>query len=1198
MKNEGFSVVKEELDSSVKTQKFLTADEAQSMASHPQYSAWVSASAGTGKTKVLTDRVLRLLLPREKGEKGSPARSIVCLTFTKAAANEMAVRITKMLGAWAVMADGALVTKLEILLGYAPSDEHIAAARRLFAEVVDMPGGLQIMTIHAFCQSVLGRFPLESGVSPDFMVLDEAKASVLMKRAQDYVIEKAQTPEYAGSPLSNALHNLTVLLSPDLFLSQIAGIAKERHQLAEILVRNNGVLGVYAKLCGLYSIPPDMTEEALLKEFCADSCFDKGGLKEAGEILLAAKGKKANVRAEIMLAWLGASCEKRAEDFLTYKQAYLTRKDTVHKLAFPPSAVNKKHPHIADILYKEAERVLACLDKIKSVQSAFVTRDLLYVAQEIIERYEILKEQQGSLDYDDLINRTMGLLNGQNCALQKAFSKMRTLKSVEVLPWVLYKLDQGIDHILIDEAQDTNPEQWKIIESLSDEFFAGQGAKENVTRTSFTVGDIKQSIYGFQRAAPDEFKRMERVFDTKIKHAGQVNNIVPLDVSFRSSESVLRLVDRVFKKEPSLQALGESHIHHRVHRKGQAGLVELWPIFETEASEKDEPWAPATEVKVQSSGVENLARFIAKKIRNMLLRKEIISSYGRPIQPGDIMVLVRSRGAIVKHLIRALKAEGVPVSGADRMIVSEQLVVQDLIALGRFCLLPEDDLTLAEVLKSPLIGITEEDLFSFSYGRKGSLWSEICAPNETRLSAFGGDINLPNREKISEIHRYLSRMIGRACRLNSYEFFSSILNESCPADSYSGMRAICRRLSEEAFDPLEEFMTMALNFTHEHTDHLQSFIEQHEKTRTEVKREMEALDNKVRIMTIHGSKGLQAPIVILPDTMHKKSGQNRDHVLWPAKTGVDVPLYAANADMMPEVYVSYKMQKEQKEEEELQRLLYVAMTRAADRLYIGAYTGTKKPPEGSWYEQIRDAMETDEIVQHIQMPEGEGLQIKNEQSALPDKEQEEEVLQKEVPDIATWVYANPKAEPVPPKPLMPSRPSEEEDNQERALSPLKGHAEKRFLRGNITHTLLQFLPDYAPEKYEDIAFRYIEKNAAELSQHVRENIVQEVCSILTNPDFAPFFGAGSMAEVPVTALMADNRIVSGQIDRLLVGEKDIWILDYKTNRPPPRDAKDIPQIYRDQLKAYRDAVQKIYPSHDIHSALLWTDGPYLMKVSL
>ncbi|MFP4387122.1 MAG: double-strand break repair helicase AddA [Alphaproteobacteria bacterium] len=1178
----------------------LRAGKAQNLASHPQHSAWVSASAGTGKTKVLTDRVLRLLLPREDGRSGAAAHKIVCLTYTKAAANEMAVRITQRLGSWAVMdigdqrGDGGLVDELEGLLGYVPGDVHIKAARRLFAEVVDSPAGLQIMTIHAFCQSVLGRFPVEAGISPDFSVLDERQARSILAQAQALVFDYAFSDEQGGSALSIALHNLSVYLSPDALTLQIASVCKEKNQFLSLLNHYKSVEGLYSQICLFYNIYPDADPEHIVRDFCKNTESSSESLRYAAQLLYEDGGVTAQKNAQEIFDFLAGDVDHRVKALPSYKLVYLTKEGKLRSRGLPPASIDKKDTGVRSILCAEADRLIAMEETLRRTQSAAMTRDLFYVAQQVIQYYETLKHKNGGLDYDDLINRTLALFTGST----HVFQTMDELSRVQVLPWVLYKLDQGIDHILIDEAQDTNPEQWKIMETISDEFFSGHGSKEQTERTYFVVGDIKQSIYGFQRAAPKEFKRMNKVFDEKIRNADLINHIVPLDVSFRSSESVLRVVDSVFDQDDYRSALGEDVITHKVFRQGQEGVVEVWPVFETQKAEKRDPWEPMVHSNIHGSGAEDMSRLIAHKIKNWLLRKEWLASRGRAIEPEDIMILVRSRAGVVKPLIRALKAQGIPVSGVDRMIVGEQLAVQDLLALAHFCLLPEDDLTLAEVLKSPFIGLDEEELFLLCYGRTGSLWNELCRFDQDRLKGFESLVQSLDFKKIESVRAYLSIMIQRAQTLNSYEFFSAILNESCPADSYSGLRAICRRLGEEANDPIEELLNAALNFTYSREDHLQCFLDEQGGTRTELKREMEDAGNKVRIMTIHGSKGLQSPVVILPDTMPKRTQHNNDNVLWPAKTGAPVPLFSPKVEMEPEAYTLIKQKKKLEDEEEQQRLLYVAMTRAAERLYVTGYSGEKKSKSSSWYEQIRNAVENEDGVQKIMHDYGEILRLSNPQSQEPDKYKKVLEYKTEESNIASWVFSLPREEPVPPKPLIPSRPSLEDELDDRARSPLSVSDPSMFVRGNIVHKLLEFLPNYPKAQQKELAAMFVQKKASSLQQDVRDKIVQDVCAILTHPDYQNFFQAGSLAEVPVTALMPDHKIISGQIDRLVVGESDVWIVDYKTNRSVPLTVADVPRIYLDQLKAYKDVIGRIYPDHRVYTALLWTEEPLLMRVDV
>lgn len=1175
------------MDAVKKIQVDIDPNVRQRAASNPQESIWVGASAGTGKTKVLTDRVLRLLLPRGDGRAATKANRILCLTFTKAAANEMAVRINKTLSRWAVMDVKALTEVLKDLLGAPPSEAQLETAQRLFADVIDCPGGLQIMTIHSFCQSILGRFPLEADLPPNFDLLDESLAGEMMRQAQSGVLERLQSPEYAASPLGNALNALASDLDEASFTSLVRGVCQERHQLSLMFDRYHNADGLYAAICTHYDIDQNMSATDVVVSLCQEGQCDSSSLRLAGEAMLQDKGKKAPVYGRLILAWLDASPSERIDLFEEYKATFLKSDGQPRSQAFPPKGAIKTYPQCAEVLHEEAARLIDGQEIIKRAKSAQMTRDLLLIGDAVLHDYMQIKRAQGMLDFDDLIIRTMELLNGKT----ESFSRLSEAEFGNITPWIMYKLDQGLDHILVDEAQDTNPEQWRIIEALCEEFFSGLSARDDTLRTSFTVGDVKQSIYSFQRAAPEEFQHMQGVFDTKIKNAGLVNKNVALDISFRSTESVLRVVDSVFQNPALNDAVGGGDIYHKSFRAGQAGLVEIWPLIEDVKDEKKPFWDLPVRVMNQKSGAAQLAAYTAQNIRNWLDRKEILKSANRPIEAGDIMVLVRSRSAFVDQLVRELKREKIPVSGVDRMVLGQQLAVQDVLVLARFCLLPDDDLTLACVLKSPFLGWDEDELFSLSYNRKGTLWQEICNFDQDKTTAIKGhpdSIPCVSDEKRNIARDYLSRLIGRARYLGTYEFFAHILNMACPADAHSGLRAIRGRLGDDALDPIDELLNAALEFGRENIDHLQIFLDHQERKSTEIKREMKEGGSQVRIMTIHGSKGLQAPIVIMPDTIKTSAAKKGGRMLWPNKTDLSVPLYSPRQDDDPQDYKKIYQKCNDLEEQEYYRLLYVAMTRAADRLYIAGCQGSKRALDSSWYFKILDAMNNDESCKVL---DNGHIRIENEQDAPPDKEQSCSIVAENHVKLPDWALSTAPEEPFPPRPLIPSRPSIEDS--EAALSPLIASNAQRFRRGNLTHKLLQFLPDFEASERENAALKFVHKNAQDLSEKVRLSVVFEVMNILSNPDYAPFFSADSMAEVSVTGLMSDNRIVSGQIDRLVIGADEIWILDYKTNRPPPRDPKDVPAIYHKQLAAYHDSIREIYPTYKINCALLWTDGPFL-----
>lgn len=1169
-------------------------DRLQNIASNPTESIWVSASAGTGKTKVLTDRVLRLLLPRDDGTAATPPHRILCLTFTKAAASEMAQRINTTLGEWAVMpvqnlenTENSLMERLFNLLGRPPSEEQIMAAQRLFANVMDVAGGLQIMTIHSFCQSVLGRFSLEADLPPNFTVLEDKGSAELLVRAQAQVLREAQSVQMLGSPLSVALVNITREINEEQFFSLLQNIRSERYQLERLFSEAWNTDGVHTKLCAFYGIAPHLDEQQYLQESCEDFGFDFTGLLNAAQIMLQGKGKGEQESGRGILAWLRRTMPERMATFPDYCHAFLTKGEGTPKARMMTKDMVTAYPDSEQCLRTEAARLVNVCDTLKRIKSATLTRDMLLLGHEVMKRYAVLKQEKGGLDFDDLILRTLDLLKGRTGRL----SDLGNLHTGSA-QWIMYKLDQGLDHILVDEAQDTNPEQWKIIEALCEEFFAGFGARDDVLRTSFTVGDVKQSIYSFQRAEPEEFRRMQGIIQEKIETAGKTGRPVALETSFRSTQAVLDVVDSVFRQPEANRSVGGEVIRHISWRKGQAGLVELWPLFETPKKEKQlDFWSPPVQVRGQASGGLQLARYIADKIDGWLKNGEELPSHGRKIAAGDIMILMRTRSKFVDVLLRELKLRKIPVSGVDRMVLSDQLAVQDLLALARFCLLPEDDLTLACILKSSFMGWSEDELFTLGYNRKGTLWAELCYFDSTRLAKIE---DLPKNlaeidaVKTEAARSYLSSLITKARNLGAYEFFCSILYAPCPADDRSGMRSIRRRLGAEAVDPIDELLNAALSFSSSGVDQLQLFVQQQEQEEIEIKRELEEAGQQVRIMTIHGSKGLQAPIVIMPDTIMRGSGGKQSRLLWPNRTKLDMPLWTPRKGDSPEKYQKYFEACVAMSEEEQYRLLYVAMTRAADRLYIAGHQGSNQAKENSWYFLIRKAM------QDLGAHEGEDdcLRMESSQEAEPDKTKKQRKGEQKFIEIPDVLLRAVDPEPSLPRPLVPSKLSEE-DQLPAALSPLKAGHEFRFLRGNMTHKLLQFLPDIDPEKREEAAAAFTRRYGMDIPPRIQEEIVSEVMVILRHADFAPFFQKGSMAEVPITGVQ-EGRVISGQIDRLLVTQKDIWILDYKTNRPPPEDPKDVPMAYHRQMEAYRSVMRAIYPNHTIHCALLWTDGARLM----
>ena len=1145
---------------------------AQRRASDPLSSVWVGASAGSGKTKVLTDRVLRLMLA------GTPPARILCLTFTKAAAAEMSIRINRTLGIWATLPDADLEDRLYDLCGERPSAETCTAARRLFAQVVDCPGGMKIQTIHAFCQSLLRRFPLEAGLAPHFEVMDERTAAGLLTESRDEVLHagRAAPDTPPDTPLGKAMARLTADLNAEEFADILAELANERGRIQRIFERSKGLDGAVEEVYRTLKVEPGTTEASILHEACSDASLDVPTLREACRAL--ATGTKTDEERGIGIQqWLDAA-ETRVKAFHAYTRLFLTAEGSPRKTLITKKPATA-YPAALTALEHEAERLVSLLQRVKSAGVAASTAALLTLAEALLRAYEAKKQGKALLDYDDLILAANALLRGKD--------------GVPAVPWVLFKLDGGLDHILIDEAQDTNPEQWQVVASIAEEFFAGLSARETgvqggapVTRTVFAVGDEKQSIFSFQRADPAEFARMRRHFQTRAKAAEKTWHAVDLDISFRSTSAVLQAVDEVFRLDAAKDGVASETnpvIRHRAFRRGHAGLVELWPPVKPAEVADPPAWAPPVAREAADSPSARLASVIADTIRDWTQRGETLESRGRPIQPGDVMVLVRRRTGFVTELVRALKDRAVPVAGVDRMILTEQLAVMDLMALADFLLLPEDDLTLATVLKGPLIGLTEEELFDLAHGRRGTLWHALVKKAEEDPAYH------PAR-------RYLGDQLGRADFRAPYELFAGILAAPCPADTRSGRRAILKRLGPDAQDPLDEFLAVCLAFEKTEPPSLQNFLAWLAASEAEIKRELEQGGGRVRIMTVHGSKGLQAPIVFLPDTLG--SPTQSPPILWPDE-GCAVPLFAARRGQEDALCAEARGRANRRRDQEYRRLLYVALTRAEDRLYVCGYQGKREPAESCWYKLVEAAMQEVGVPHAFDFaalcPDGwagDGWRLSEPQTASPkpDGAGHGRVLGTHAP--APWLTAPAPVEPEPSRPLTPSRP----DGDEPAVrSPLGEDDGARFKRGILVHRLLQSLPDLAPAAREAACRRFLARPAHDLPPDQQDAIASETIAVLNHPEFARLFGPNSRAEVPVVGVV-EGRALSGRIDRLVVDGDTVWIVDYKTNRPPPRRVEEVPAVYVRQMAAYRGALASVYPGKDVRCVLLWTDGPFLMEL--
>lgn len=1159
---------------------YKAAAEAQSETAKPAQSAWVVANAGSGKTKVLIDRVARLLLRRPDGQPGAAPDSILCITYTKAAANEMLSRLFSTLGNWSVMADdrlSRLLADLEQREAKDYSQDDLKAARALFARALETPGGLRIETIHAFCARILRRFPLEAGVFPGFTEIDDSDADALWARARrDAIIEAA----------SNHPDDLDILARAsghDGAVRALDSVRANANTLRHFASAHNGDLprmeaAQREALNAPLDTPQDLLESAMGAELPVQDLREAAGLLQAGGA--ATEVKAARIINETLNA------QTARDKFGIYKALFLTDKGKPRKQNPYNKTTGGASPQLPELLQMagglgaEPARMFDLFGKLKAAESLQKTLALFRVGLPALERYDQMKRQRAALDFDDLIDRTRALLSTR-----------------EASEWVLYKLDGGLNHVLIDEAQDTSPAQWELINALVAELFAGQGrARQQEPRTQFVVGDEKQSIFSFQGADPDMFHSERQTFQQR-----DPSNVLPeMQMSFRSSPEVLDFVDKVWNRgaadgeaaEPSVPVSADETTH-TARRANQPGRVELWPVTTPDTEEEDpDAWARPLNARLETSPKARLAKEIAETIAHMIRARETVWEeipgdakrrwQRRACRPEDILILVRKRkGGLFDMLIAALKGQGLPVAGADRLVLSDHIGVQDCLNLMRFALLPNDDLTLAEILRGPFCGLVDDDnhLFPLAYDRKAgeSLWDRLPDCEEEGFQAAKA---------------FLGSLLERA-GWPPYEFLTAVL-EAEQAGGKTGWQMINARLGSPSRDPIEALLSRALSHDAAGPTSLQGFLHEMESDESEIKRDLAMPDGEIRVMTVHGAKGLQSPIVILPDTTSRprmRAGpifQLDEAAIWSPGKETDTP-------RLEEV----RLMAEGKALREHKRLLYVALTRAQDRLIIcGAWYGSK-PKEGkstaggfdarSWYAQCARAMQEFDGLAEDEQPRicahGEPVPC-----AKP-AENERETGFGELPDWALRPppdFAEDVQHQIAPSMLMRSSVP--------VHAPFGAGREAGMRRGRIIHELLQYLPELAADKRRKKAADWLAERK-DLSEAARGEMLDAAMGVLDDPEVSNLFTPGGIAEAPVIGSapqLPEGTLINGRIDRLVVTERQVLIVDFKTDQPAPKEVSDVGEAYLAQMGAYYCVLREAYPGHEIKAALLWTDGPKLM----
>jgi ATP-dependent helicase/nuclease subunit A len=1136
---------------------------AQTRASDPKSSAFVSANAGSGKTHVLVQRVIRLLL------EGVAPERILCVTFTKAAAANMAERVFSTLGQWITLDDDTL-DKAIVETGIAyPTPELRTAARKLFACALETPGGLKVQTIHALCTRLLQQFPFEANVPARFAVLDERDQNEMMERANLKVLLDASRD--AESATGRALGIAMSGAADVTFKEVVREACLSRDHFIAWSDAAGGAEMATVQLCAALEVNPGDSLEAVEQDIV-------GGPYVPGsrwqEIALGLDTGNATDRKQADRL-RGALTSSGGEQVDLYLDVFLTDNDRTPRASVVTTNFAARNPAIAHLLEQEALRLGPLIERRRALVVRDRTLALFHIATAAAAHYRREKQQSGLLDYDDLIDKTLAMLNHVSSG------------------WVHYKLDRGVDHVLIDEAQDTSPRQWEIIAHIISEFTAGEGARDGVIRTIFAVGDEKQSIFSFQGAAPREFDSRRRELHKRFTDAGLKFDPVNFTYSFRSGAAILQSVDYVFRDQEiyrSIHAETTYPLHHAL-ADANPGLIELWELQKPDDKQDIEGWrAPFDAVSVTSPEVR-LAKRIQAEIKRLIEGGITTGRAGdrRPLRYGDMLVLVRRRGNAFDAIIQALKHADIPVAGADRLKLTEHIAVIDLMNLADALLLPQDDLALAVALKSPLFGLDDDDLFKLAWQRRGSLRKAL------RRQA-GTD------EKLLMVLQRLGTCQVRAMSETPFAFYAWLLGGD------GGRKRILQRLGPEANDALDEFLELALGYERKAPASLQGFMAWLRTADLEVKRDMEISRDEVRVMTVHGAKGLEAPVVFLADTASSPTDTQRLRLIHfpPDKAAPDLPgivVWAGKKADDPAPVADARAAMLRDTEDEYRRLLYVAMTRAADRLIVGGCMpgNMNSLRKFSWYDLIVKGLENSTLRLQT-FKASDDSQVKRyslAETAAPAPGVAAANVDARI-ELPAWLREAASPEAFADGFMRPSDPGQDGGHAFRGDESVRARA-LALRRGTVVHRMLQSLPEVAGARRPDAALSYLARNVPDWSHSEREALAMRVLDLIGDARFSPVFAAGSLAEVAIVGRLERGDLppvlVSGQIDRLLVNPHEILIVDFKTNQAPPATAGEAPVTYIRQLALYRAVLAKLYPQRVVRTALLWTETPELMEIS-
>ncbi len=1046
----------------------------QLKASNPLLSSWVSASAGTGKTKILTDRVLRLLL------QAVPFNKILCLTFTNAAANEMQERIIANFEKWAHFSPQDLCSTLENTLGRKATKDELTIASSLFDSYLKTQDQINIYTIHSFCQKILKKFPLEAGISPHFKIIDEFKVKQIIRDIKKQLFNLPELEPITRFFAEN-FHELTI---DDIFNKIISAKTK-------ILKKEPNLSSTYSDL-----VTQGINHIQKLSNHDPNIYVDTINIENP---------EVKNIIAKLIGNDLQNTDLKSI--FLTLSGAKKKR-IVVKKIAKPDSDLYRELENIQDKIYQ--------LDQAKKAEYLFSYSKLLaIISEKIASEFEAYKRKNSFLDYDDLIIHTENLLTNSHAK-----------------EWVLYKLDGGVEHLLVDEAQDTSKNQWRIIEALIEEFYAGESNNYYKNRTIFVVGDEKQSIFSFQGADISTFSYMNKFLNEKLKNGRKPFETIDLNVSYRSTREILTCVNDVFHKiaKNNLEDFSAKLQEMTPHRLSHSGVVELWPLCVDEDSSDSEEFWPLVYQNNLGNGKIILAEKIANYVKEQINSGRILPSTNAKISAEDFMILFRTRDDFTDEVIKALKKAEIDITGLDRIPLAEDLGVADLLAIANFVLNPENDLNLAALLKSPILRLPEQELYILAILAKKnriSLWKYLNLEKQYSLIK-------------TKLQEFLS-LYEILPLVDFFLYITDVLNY--------------RDVITENDEVIDEFLKLSKNYFLEYNSSLQNFIYWFQTHPITVKRDTDT-KNKLRIMTAHASKGLQSPIVILCDTT--KLPNSIERFIWDEN---DQLLSAKSSSYIPEFYETLKIKEQQKAYQEYLRLLYVGMTRAEDHLIICGYQGKNKIPENCWYKLINHSMqEIGSLDINGNLIYGTPYLHVVSQNSLHNKKHTK-IIENKIPrPIKSW---------------KPETRSSDYKSSPVALE-----------YGLIFHKILE---DAVGSKNLDNFDKH--PLIKTLSNNLQKRIKTSLKKLVSNVQFKELLKHEIKTELSF-GYKTGSEIKIGRVDLAVISKDQVVIIDYKSGN----NYDSIPEAYIKQLKFYKEAFMEIYPDKNINCKILWLENGLIQDI--